>query len=210
MVCCKCWSAYRDLVTHGYTHETVKHTIGFLDVHAGAHTNPNESTLRHVRAFLNPYNLMADYISHLSHCIFEAGCRSDNVHWRPWTSAPHLPATTVMSLRHLSSSTPHFSPGLVGSTSPRLTWYFHLRCYTRHMPADKIRYYSATSGRSSRKDSPTGIHGLVFGRAKNRKLRNRADSWSVEWSVIERLLRTYIVTQAHYGTATTNNDGGPR
>lgn len=104
----------------------------------------------------------------------------------------------------------HFSPGLVGSTSPRLTRHVHLWCYTRHMSAAKIPNYSTTSERSSRKDSPTGIDGLVLGRAKNRKSRKRADSWSVEWSVTERLVRTYIVMQAHYGTATTTNDGGPR
>jgi transposase-like protein len=26
-----CWSAYRDIQTHGYIHQTVNHTIGFVD-----------------------------------------------------------------------------------------------------------------------------------------------------------------------------------
>jgi hypothetical protein len=31
-----------------------------------------------VKEFLNPYNRMGDYISHLAHYMFAAGCRSDN------------------------------------------------------------------------------------------------------------------------------------
>ena len=44
MVCCKCWSAYRDLEAHGYTHQTVNHATCFLDAHTGAHKNTTEST----------------------------------------------------------------------------------------------------------------------------------------------------------------------
>jgi uncharacterized protein (DUF983 family) len=55
-VCCECWSTYRNLETHGYTHQTVNHIIGFLGVGTGAHTNTIKSTWRHVKAFLNPYN----------------------------------------------------------------------------------------------------------------------------------------------------------
>ena len=32
MVWCRCWSAYRHVETHGYTHQTVNHTIGSFDV----------------------------------------------------------------------------------------------------------------------------------------------------------------------------------
>jgi hypothetical protein len=74
-----CWSAYRDIETHGYTHQTVNHTIIFVDERTGAHTNTIESTWRHVMAFLNPYNRVEDYIYHLAHYMFAAGCRSQNV-----------------------------------------------------------------------------------------------------------------------------------
>jgi hypothetical protein len=42
-----CWSAYRDIESHGYTHQTNR-TIGFVDVPTGAHTNNIQSTWRHV------------------------------------------------------------------------------------------------------------------------------------------------------------------
>ena len=39
-----CWSAYQDLDTHSYTHQTVNHSIGFVDIRTGAHVNTIEST----------------------------------------------------------------------------------------------------------------------------------------------------------------------
>jgi len=51
-----CWTAYRDIETHNYTHKIVNHTIGFVYVHTVAHTNTIESTWRHVKAFLKPHN----------------------------------------------------------------------------------------------------------------------------------------------------------
>jgi len=50
-----------------------------VDVRTGTPTNTIESTQRHVKAFLNPYNRMEDYIYHLAHYMFAAGCRSENV-----------------------------------------------------------------------------------------------------------------------------------
>ena len=41
--------------------------------------NTIESTWRHVKAFLNPYNRMGDYIYHLAHYMLAAECRSNNV-----------------------------------------------------------------------------------------------------------------------------------
>jgi hypothetical protein len=38
-----CWSAYRHMETHGYAHQTVDHTIGFVYVLTGAHTNAIDS-----------------------------------------------------------------------------------------------------------------------------------------------------------------------
>jgi hypothetical protein len=32
-----------------------------------------------VKAFLNPYNRMGDYVYHLVHYMFAEGCRTDNV-----------------------------------------------------------------------------------------------------------------------------------
>ena len=64
-----CWSAYWDIETHGYTHQTVNHTIGFVDERTGTHTNTTESTNRHVKAFRNPYNRVNDHICHLAHYI---------------------------------------------------------------------------------------------------------------------------------------------
>jgi len=58
-----CWVAYRDLDTEDYTHHTVNHTTGFADEPTGAHTNTIESTWRHVKAFLSPYNRKGDYTS---------------------------------------------------------------------------------------------------------------------------------------------------
>jgi hypothetical protein len=69
------WAAYRNLEAHGYTHQTVNHSIGFVDLRTGAHTNTIESTWRHVKAFLNPFNRQADYIDSLAHYMFQAKCR---------------------------------------------------------------------------------------------------------------------------------------
>ena len=44
-----------------------------------AHTNTIENTWRRVKAFLNPYNRVGDYVYHLAHYMLVAGFRSDNV-----------------------------------------------------------------------------------------------------------------------------------
>jgi hypothetical protein len=54
--------------------------IGFVDVRAGVHTNPFESTWQHIKAFLNLCYRMWDYICHLAHFVFAAGCLSENVY----------------------------------------------------------------------------------------------------------------------------------
>ena len=51
-----CWAAYQDMVSHGYTHRNVNHSISFVNPDTGDHTNHIESTWCHVKAFLRPYN----------------------------------------------------------------------------------------------------------------------------------------------------------
>jgi hypothetical protein len=38
-----------------------------------------ENTWQHVKAFLNPYNRMEDYLYNLAQYTFPAGCRCDNM-----------------------------------------------------------------------------------------------------------------------------------
>ena len=71
--------AYRDLEAHGYTHETVHRTIGFVDQQTGAHINTIHSTFGHVKAYLNAYNRKKDYIYDLAQYMFTARCRAENV-----------------------------------------------------------------------------------------------------------------------------------
>ena len=55
-----CWFVYMNIETHGYTHQTVKNTIGFVDARTGVHKDKIESTWRHV----NSYNRMGgQYVS---------------------------------------------------------------------------------------------------------------------------------------------------
>jgi hypothetical protein len=52
---------------------------GFVDKRTGANTNTIESTWRHVKAFLVPYNRKGDYIHHLAQYMFVARCRVEKV-----------------------------------------------------------------------------------------------------------------------------------
>ena len=62
----------------GFLHQTVNHTIGFVDERTGDDTNTIDRIWRHIKAFLNPYNRVDDYIYHLVHYMFAAECRSEN------------------------------------------------------------------------------------------------------------------------------------
>ena len=86
-----CRGARRDLDAEGYTHRTVNHSIGFVDERTGAHSNTIESTWRHVKAFLGPYNRKGDYVHHLAHYMFAASCRAEKVD--QCTKFLHLVAT---------------------------------------------------------------------------------------------------------------------
>jgi len=74
-----CSVAYRDLEAHGYTHETVRRTIGFVDQQTGAHINTIKSTWHHAKAYLRAYNRKKDYIYDLAQYMFTARCRAENV-----------------------------------------------------------------------------------------------------------------------------------
>ena len=86
-----CWGAKRDLDVEGYTHRTVNHTTGFVDERTGAYTNTIDSTRRHVKAFLSPYNRKGCYTLHLAHYMFAAKCRAEKVD--QFTKFLHLVAT---------------------------------------------------------------------------------------------------------------------
>ena len=43
------------------------------------HAKTIDSTWRHVKAFLNPYNRKGEYILHLAQYMFAARCRNENV-----------------------------------------------------------------------------------------------------------------------------------
>jgi len=74
-----CWGAYRHQDTEAYTHRTVNHSTGFVDERTGDHTNTIDSTWRHVKAFLGPYNRKGDYIHYLAHYMFATRCRAEKV-----------------------------------------------------------------------------------------------------------------------------------
>jgi hypothetical protein len=78
-----CWTANRDVDTHGY--QSVNHTIGVVDVHIRAHAPTIESTWRYVTAFFNPYNRLGDCIYQLIHyTVLARKCRPHHeIHQHP-------------------------------------------------------------------------------------------------------------------------------
>jgi hypothetical protein len=98
-----CWGAYHNHEAQGYMqHLTVKHTIGFVDPHTGAHTNRIDSCGRHLEVFVNPYNRKKGYIYDMADYMFAAKCKGENVD--RFTKFLHLAATTNWSLPPPSSS----------------------------------------------------------------------------------------------------------
>jgi len=50
------WGAYRDLHTQGFRHHTMNHSIHFVDLDTGDHTNTIGATWRNIKVFLGQYN----------------------------------------------------------------------------------------------------------------------------------------------------------
>jgi hypothetical protein len=61
-----------------FQHGAVNHTIGFVDPVTGAHTTI-DSQWKHLKASLNPYNRLSDYIYETAHYMFAARCRTETV-----------------------------------------------------------------------------------------------------------------------------------
>jgi len=76
-----CWKAYDRLKYERYDHLRVNHSISFVDEDTGAHTNTIESTWRHVKASLNPYNRKGEvcYIGALAEFMFRRRCKAEDV-----------------------------------------------------------------------------------------------------------------------------------
>jgi len=72
-----CWPAYSSLREEGYTHFTVNHSVEFVNDTNGAQTNTIESTLKHVKVLLSPYNRKADYIYILAEYMFRQRCKAN-------------------------------------------------------------------------------------------------------------------------------------
>jgi hypothetical protein len=73
-----CWAADSSLREEGYTHFTVNHSITFVDVATGAHTNITESTWKNVKVLLSTYN-RKDSIYILAQYMFRQRCKAEDV-----------------------------------------------------------------------------------------------------------------------------------
>jgi transposase-like protein len=74
-----CWTAYSSLREEGYTHFTVNHSIEFVNDRNGAHNNTIESTWKHIKVLLSPYNRKADYVYILAEYMFRQRCKAEDV-----------------------------------------------------------------------------------------------------------------------------------
>jgi hypothetical protein len=74
-----CWKVYSAIPRAGYTHLTVNHSIQFVDPTTLAHTNTTESTWRHIKVLMNPYNHKLDHSYVLGEYMFRKRCEAEGV-----------------------------------------------------------------------------------------------------------------------------------
>jgi transposase-like protein len=87
-----CWAVYNDLDRQGYTHQTVKHGIGFVDPTTGANTHTIKSYWRHLEVYVDPFSRKKGCQCDQAQNMFTARCKADNVD--PFTVFLHVAATT--------------------------------------------------------------------------------------------------------------------
>jgi transposase-like protein len=75
-----CWAAYHSPPDEGYTHLSVNHSITFVNESTGAHTNTIESTWKHVKATMNPYNRKVSYEYLVADYVFRRKCKAEDIH----------------------------------------------------------------------------------------------------------------------------------
>jgi len=96
------WARYRDLVTQGYTYRTVNHSIQFVNLHNGAHTNTKGSTWRSATYFIGKKQPWVDYEFNLANYMFAERCITRRV--PPFLQFLHLVANTDWSQYRLPRS----------------------------------------------------------------------------------------------------------
>lgn len=66
-----CWKGYLDLKLHGYQHDTVNHSVEFVNSETGAHTQNIEASWRYMRHFLSQGGVHKDNLAdHLSEFLW--------------------------------------------------------------------------------------------------------------------------------------------
>ena len=95
---------------HTRVQQALNHTIDFLHVPVGAHTNTIGSMWRHYKALLNSYDPVADYVHPSTNCMFLAWCRCENFdHFtpslQPFTSPPSRCSRNVIHFRPTTNNT---------------------------------------------------------------------------------------------------------
>jgi hypothetical protein len=74
-----CWAAYSAIPRARYRHLTVNHSIQFVNPTTLAHTNTIESTWRHIKVLMNPYNRKSDHSYVLADYTFRKRCEAERV-----------------------------------------------------------------------------------------------------------------------------------
>jgi transposase-like protein len=72
-----CWKAYSAIPRAGYHHLTVNNSIQVVNPTTMAQTNTIESTWRHVKVLMNPYNRKSDHSYVLADYMFRKRCEAE-------------------------------------------------------------------------------------------------------------------------------------